>query len=135
MPKFAAPIALKAFEALWEKTKFEIAFKGAHWKTSRSDCAGASPGWTASGRSVERAERCDDSGECSFDSCEWDVVMEFGGESVWVREERNRDVVGCRNGIFIFGIAGRGEANRSGENVVDGAEDGGSDNAASACST
>jgi len=61
--------------------------------------------------------------------------MEFGGESACVREERSRDVVGWRNGIFIFGTPGRGEANRSGENVVDGAEDGGSDSVASACST
>lgn len=52
-----------------------------------------------------------------------------------MKEERSRDSVGWRNGAFILGSAGRGEAKRSGENVVDGAEDGGSDNATSACST
>lgn len=52
-----------------------------------------------------------------------------------MKEERSRDNVGWRNGAFIFGSGGRGEAKRSGENVVDGADDGGSDNAASACST
>lgn len=54
-----------------------------------------------------------------------------------MREERRRDIVGWRNETFILGSAGRGEATWFGENVVDGAEDGGSDNAASssACST
>ena len=54
-----------------------------------------------------------------------------------MREERRREIVGWRNEAFVFGSAGRGEANRSGENVVDGAEDGGSDSGASssACST
>ena len=37
----------------------------------------------------------------------------------------------------MLGSVGRGEANRSGENVADGAEEGGSDSAisSSACST
>lgn len=61
------------------------------------------------------------------------MATEFGCEGACVKEERSRDIVGWRNGMF--GSGGRGEANRSGENVVDGAVDGGSDNAASACST
>ena len=63
------------------------------------------------------------------------MATEFGCEGTCVKEERSRDNVGWRYVAFIFGSAGRGEAKRSGENVVDGAEDGGSDNAASACST
>ena len=70
-----------------------------------------------------------------MDSCELDVAMEFGCEGTCVMEERSRDIVGRRNEVFIFESAGRGEENRSGEKVVDGAEDGGSDNAVSACST
>lgn len=61
--------------------------------------------------------------------------MDVGREGGCVREDRSRDIVGWRNGTFILEAAGRGDANRSGENVVDGAEDDGSDNAASACST
>lgn len=110
-------------------------FKGVHWKTSRPGCAGISSGWITAGQSFESAEKCEDSGECSLDSCELDVAMEFGCEGACVREERSLDIVGWRNGPFIFGSGGRGEANRPGEKVVDGAEDGGSDNAASACST
>ena len=135
VPKSAGPIAFKAFEAFGEKTKFEITFKDVHRNTSRAGRAGVSFGWVSIGRSFESAEKCDDSGECSLDSCEWDVVVEFGCEGACVREERSRDIVGWRNGTFIFWTTGRGEANRSGENVVDGAEDGGSDNTAPACST
>lgn len=53
-----------------------------------------------------------------------------------MREERRRDIVGWRNEAFMLGSAGRGDATRFGENVVDGAEDDGFDNAApsSACS-
>lgn len=82
-------------------------------------------------------EKCDESGECSLDKCESDVAAEFGFEGGCMREERRREIDGWRNGVLAFGGRGRGEANRSGENVVDGAEDGGSDNAASssACST
>ena len=115
--------------------KFEIEFNGVHWKTSRPGRFGVSSGWIIVGRSFESAEKCDDSGECSLDSCELDVATEFGCEATCVKEERSRDNVGWRNEGFMFGSAGRGEANRSGENVVDGAEDGGSDNAVSACST
>lgn len=66
-----------------------------------------------------------------MDNCELDVAAEVGCRGDRVREERRREIVGWRNEVFAFGRAGRGEVNRSGENVV---EDGGSDNAAS-CST
>lgn len=65
------------------------------------------------------------------------MAAEFESECGCMREERKREIVGWRNEVLAFGSAGRGEANWSGENVVDGAEDGGSDNAtsSSACST
>jgi hypothetical protein len=136
MPRFETPIAFKAFEALGEYTRFEIAFNCVHWKTSRSGRAGISC-WIIVGGSFDNAEKCDECGECSLDNCELDVAVEFGCEAGFMREERKRDIVGRRNEAFMFGSAGRGEVNRSGENVVDGAEDGGSDNATpiSACST
>jgi hypothetical protein len=70
IPKFAVSTAFKAFEAFGEYTKFEIAFKGVHRKTSRSGCAGVSSDWLTVGRSFESAEKCDDSGEWSLDSRE-----------------------------------------------------------------
>lgn len=92
MPKFATPIASRAFEAFGEYMKFEIAFSGVHWKTSRSGCAGIS-GWIADGRSFDNTE-WDEPGECSLDSWELDVGVEFGCEDCLVREERKRDIVG-----------------------------------------
>lgn len=115
--------------------KFEIAFNGVHWKTSRPGCFEVPSGWIVVCGSFESAEKCDDLGECSLDSCELEVATEFGSEATCVKEERSRDNVGWRNEGFIFGSAGRGEMSRSGENVEDGAEDGVSDNAVSACST